>query len=305
MPVIVVLSNCPPKLRGDMTKWLFEINTGVYVGNISARVRENLWLRITENIGRGHATMVYSASGEQRMDFRVHNAYWEPVDYDGIKMMRRPERASLPPGHKEVKTGFSTFSKQRIAATHTKKRHVLDAFLVPDYVVLDFETTGLDVQRDEIIEIAALLVERGQIAERMQTFVCSGKPVPKEITHLTGITDEDLKLSGKPLAIAIRQLLEFVEDLPLVCHHAAFEQAFLQEACRRMDEEMENRFIDTQQMAQIMMPNLDNYKLSTLANHFKLDCTGQHRAMADCEATYGVYGKLMELVVSEERKSEK
>ena len=48
--VVVVLTDCPPKLRGDLSKWFFEINTGVYVGNVSARVRERIWKRICENI---------------------------------------------------------------------------------------------------------------------------------------------------------------------------------------------------------------------------------------------------------------
>lgn len=44
--VVVTLTDCPPKLRGDLTKWLMEINTGVYVGKVSARIREMLWTRI-------------------------------------------------------------------------------------------------------------------------------------------------------------------------------------------------------------------------------------------------------------------
>ena len=88
--IIVVLTDCPPKLRGDLSKWLFEINTGVYVGNVSARVREALWSRICESVSQGQATMVYPAPGEQRMEFRVHNTTWEVVDYDGIRLMRRP-----------------------------------------------------------------------------------------------------------------------------------------------------------------------------------------------------------------------
>ena len=88
--IIVVLTDCPPKLRGDLSKWLFEINTGVYVGNVSARVREALWIRICETVQQGQATMVYPAPGEQKMEFRVHNTTWEMVDYDGVKLMRRP-----------------------------------------------------------------------------------------------------------------------------------------------------------------------------------------------------------------------
>lgn len=88
--IVIMLSDCPPKVRGDISKWLCEINTGVFVGNVSSRVREEVWQRICENIKSGQATMVFSAPGEQKMDFRVHNTTWEPVDLDGIKLMRRP-----------------------------------------------------------------------------------------------------------------------------------------------------------------------------------------------------------------------
>ena len=71
--IVIMLSDCPPKVRGDLSKWLCEINTGVFVGNVSSRVREEVWQRICENIKSGQATMVFSAPGEQKMDFRVHN----------------------------------------------------------------------------------------------------------------------------------------------------------------------------------------------------------------------------------------
>lgn len=71
------MTNCPPKLRGDLSKWLCEINTGVYVGNVSSRVRDALWERVCQNLKNGQATMVLTTAGEQRMDFRTHNTTWE------------------------------------------------------------------------------------------------------------------------------------------------------------------------------------------------------------------------------------
>ena len=55
--LIIVLTDCPAKLRGDLSKWLFEINTGVYVGRVSARVREELWSRICEYLKHGQASV--------------------------------------------------------------------------------------------------------------------------------------------------------------------------------------------------------------------------------------------------------
>ena len=104
MMVVITLSDCPPKVRGDLSKWLCEINTGVYVGNLSARVRQELWMRVCDNLKNGRATMVYSTQGEQQLNFEVHNSLWEPVDLDGIKLMRRP----LPGKAAEVCEGGNT-----------------------------------------------------------------------------------------------------------------------------------------------------------------------------------------------------
>ena len=84
------MTDCPPRLRGDLSKWLQEINTGVYVGNVNSRVRDAIWERVCENLNHGRATMVFSANNEQRMDFRVYNTSWKPVDYAGIQLIRRP-----------------------------------------------------------------------------------------------------------------------------------------------------------------------------------------------------------------------
>lgn len=71
--IVVVLEKCPLALRGDLTKWLQEISLGVYVGRVSARVRDELWNRICKECKTGRATMVFSARNEQHLNYRVHN----------------------------------------------------------------------------------------------------------------------------------------------------------------------------------------------------------------------------------------
>jgi CRISPR-associated protein Cas2 len=86
---VVVLTAVPPGLRGHLTRWLLEISPGVFVGHISARVRELMWQRVVEFVNDGRALMVYSARNEQRLAFEVHGHDWIPADYDGISLMRR------------------------------------------------------------------------------------------------------------------------------------------------------------------------------------------------------------------------
>lgn len=111
--IVVSLSSIPSSLRGSLTRWLFEIDTGVFVGRISARVRDELWNRIERECGDGQAIMVFGVDSEQRFDFRTHNCSWESVDLDGIKIMRRPFPNNTV--FSESKTGFSKASNYRKA----------------------------------------------------------------------------------------------------------------------------------------------------------------------------------------------
>ncbi len=111
--LVVVLSSCPPALRGDLTRWLLEISAGVYVGKVSARVREHLWERITSSVQTGRALMVFSTNNEQGLDFKVHRHQWQPVDFDGVSLMRRPSAAAQK--KVQLKQGWSKASKYRRA----------------------------------------------------------------------------------------------------------------------------------------------------------------------------------------------
>lgn len=87
---VIVVAACPVGLRGHLTRWLLEISPGVFVGRITARVRDLLWVRVTEMAGTGRAIMVYGAGNEQGLQFRVHAHTWVPVDHEGIQLIRRP-----------------------------------------------------------------------------------------------------------------------------------------------------------------------------------------------------------------------
>lgn len=289
---VVVLTDCPPKLRGDLTKWLLEINTGVYVGNLSARVREELWTRICENLKTGRATMVFRASNEQKMDFRVHNSSWEPVDYDGIQLMRRLSAEVLE--QKELtalEDGFSKAAKmrkvKRIASARQKKREV--------FTVVDIETTGLDPMKNEIIELAALRVEDCKPAAEYHAIVKVKLPLPQSVTSLTGISDEEIRRDGRLLENVMEEFLDFIGQSMLICHNARFDQRFLLAACRKCGLPLfRNPFFDTLAAARRKISGVPDYKLATLAAHYSLDAGQLHRALADCYLTYGIYLKLKE-----------
>lgn len=109
--VVVVLTSCPAKLRGHLTRWLLEISAGVYVGHVPARVRDHLWAQIVEYVKDGKALMVHSSDGEQRLAFKTHRHEWDPVDLDGIMLMRRPSDNAATRGR--VRKGWSTAAQRR------------------------------------------------------------------------------------------------------------------------------------------------------------------------------------------------
>ncbi|WP_306361309.1 type I-E CRISPR-associated endoribonuclease Cas2e [Nocardia sp. CC227C] len=116
--VVLVLSACPAGLRGHLTRWLLEISPGVFVGILTTRVRDLAWQRVVELSKDGRAIMIYSTRSEQHLAFKVHRHEWEPVDIDGIHLMRRP-----PPGGSIAtgpRPGWSKASRYRKAARRNR-----------------------------------------------------------------------------------------------------------------------------------------------------------------------------------------
>ncbi len=111
---MLVLTACPAGLRGHLTRWLLEISPGVFVGFVTARVRDLLWDRVVELAKDGRAIMVHAAKGEQRLAFKVHRHDWRPVDLDGIHLMLRPTDPSTT-SEPELRPGWSKASRYRAA----------------------------------------------------------------------------------------------------------------------------------------------------------------------------------------------
>ncbi|WP_338886544.1 type I-E CRISPR-associated endoribonuclease Cas2e [Rhodococcus sovatensis] len=113
--VILIVTACPAGLRGHLTRWLLEISPGVFVGVLSRRVRELLWQRCIELVKDGRAIMVFPARNEQRLDFLVHRHEWEPVDIDGVSLVRRPHTGESLDSAAKPRAGWSKASRYRKA----------------------------------------------------------------------------------------------------------------------------------------------------------------------------------------------
>lgn len=273
--VVITLSNCPEGLRGDLTKWLLEIDVGVFVGRLNARVRDQVWERVCKALKEGRATMAYSAANEQGLKFRVANSAWTPVDFDGLTLIQRPTQGSHSgdAGKYALRPGFSHAAQRMRARQMAGKdsRHAVSLEKRREYVVVDVETTGLAPDSDRMIEVSALRVRDGVVVDTYSALVCQECGVPPKIEALTGITGALLREVGNEEGDVLDALLSFIGKDLLVAHNAGFDVGFINAACRRAARmELTNRVEDTLALAKRRVPDAESYRLRELAKELGL-----------------------------------
>ena len=178
-----------------------------------------------------------------------------------------------------------------VLARCLKTRNSVRLSPLPDvFIVADLETTGLDPENDEIIEIAAIRAHRdSKVHETFSALVRPTKRVSKKISRMTGISQEMLDSEGESLESVVQQFIEFIGPLRLVFYNAPFDLAFLRKAAARARRELSNPVSDALEMARRAYPGLRSYRLETLAKMGGFDASGAHRALADCEMALTVY----------------
>lgn len=168
------------------------------------------------------------------------------------------------------------------------------------YVSIDLETTGLNPKRDKIMEIGALKVVNGQAAGVFATFVNPGRRPGEKAARLTGIRGEDLE--GAPeIDRVLPDLLDFLEDLPLLGHHVISDYSFLKKAAVDSGLAFEKEGIDTLKIARKFLASLEHKNLDYLCGYYGIPHRA-HRALADAEAASALYHRLAERFYSREEE---
>lgn len=86
--LVIVVENVPPRLRGRLAVWLIEIRAGVYVGDLSVKVRDMIWSHIEDGLEEGNAVMAWSTNTESGFDFMTLGKNRRlPVELDGLKLV--------------------------------------------------------------------------------------------------------------------------------------------------------------------------------------------------------------------------
>lgn len=174
------------------------------------------------------------------------------------------------------------------------------------FVVIDIETTGLNSNPDvgevnHIIEVGAVKIEKGKIAERFSSFCACPIPLPQEIGKLTGISNEDLA-SAPNVKQVLCDLHKFCKDGEIVGHNVSFDLGFLNYYGTKYKISFKRAYADTLAMSRQLLKNkLVNYRLATVAKYFKLKFKG-HRALNDATVTAKIFLKLIGLQEKQEKK---
>lgn len=201
----------------------------------------------------------------------------------------------------EIKSGFKQVNEMYHTVFPTEYENFEQAGLFDeegkqfegDYVVFDVETTGLDSNKDEIIEIGACKIKNSKIVEVFSTFVKPSKKIPTEITQLTGITDE--MVSDAPtINYVLPDFYKFCYGATIVAHNLSFDMGFIQNVAKRFSYNFNNNTMDTLEMARKKLGGLKNYKLGTIVEHLGVVLENAHRAVNDATATAKVFIKLMQ-----------
>lgn len=155
--------------------------------------------------------------------------------------------------------------------------------MIKAYVAVDLETTGLSPQRDKILEIGAVKVLDGCVAERYSVFANPQRSIPLPIQKLTGITDA-MVADAKTPEEAVLGFLEFSKGLPILGHNLPFDYSFLKQCTVNAGLEYEALGIDTLRIARKVLPDLRFRSLDYLCSYYGIEREQSHRAYDDALA---------------------
>jgi len=158
------------------------------------------------------------------------------------------------------------------------------------YTVFDIESTGLSVNFDKIIEIAAVKIKNDHIVEEFQTYVNPERPLSELTTKITSIKNSDVANAPK-IDTVIKDFKEFFEGTIMVAHNAQFDMGFINKTLKEFDlYDSEITSIDTLQIARnCYADDLKRFNLKAVARLFKVELVQHHRAIYDTQATADIF----------------
>ena len=164
-----------------------------------------------------------------------------------------------------------------------------------DFVVFDIETTGFSPVSNRIIEIGAVKVVNGEVADKFSTFVNPQVPIPYHIEKLTGINDS-MVMDAPMIEEVLPQFMEFCKDAVMVAHNASFDMSFIKENVMRQQLNKTFTYADTLGIARVLFPNQAKHTLDAVCKTMGISLENHHRAVDDAGATAEIFVKMIPLL---------
>ena len=240
---------------------------------------------------------------EKRVELHCHTTM---SAMDGVTPVSKIVERAAKWGHPAIAItdhgGVQAFPDAQIAAKKNKIKVIygVEGYLVDDgvplalnekgqnlddtYIVFDLETTGFSSKNDKIIEIGAVKIQNGVIIDNFSEFVNPRRPIPYNITELTGINDDMVK-DAQSIEDVLPRFLEFIGDSIVVAHNAGFDCSFISKNCNDLGLGFEQTIVDTVPLCRFLYPELKSVKLNLVAKHLGVKLESHHRAVDDAKAT--------------------
>ena len=260
-------------------------------------------------------TVRMDTSVEKRIELHCHT---KMSDMDGVSDVKDIVKRAMKWGHKAIAITDHGDVQAFPDANHTvpsdsdfKVIYGVEAYLVDDlkgmvtdsqnqdldadYVVFDLETTGFSPETNRIIEIGAVKVQNGKIVDKFSTFVNPQVPIPFRIEQLTSINDS-MVIDAPVIADILPEFMKFCEGCVMVAHNADFDMSFIKKNCQRLDIPCKPTIVDTVALARVLLPNLNRFKLDTVAKALGVSLENHHRAVDDAGCTAEIFVKFIEML---------
>ena len=260
-------------------------------------------------------TVRMDTSVEKRIELHCHT---KMSDMDGVSDVKDIVKRAMKWGHKAIAITDHGDVQAFPDANHTVPSdsdfiviYGVEAYLVDDlkgmvtdsqnqdldadYVVFDLETTGFSPETNRIIEIGAVKVQNGKIVDKFSTFVNPQVPIPFRIEQLTSINDS-MVIDAPVIADILPEFMKFCEGCVMVAHNADFDMSFIKKNCQRLDIPCKPTIVDTVALARVLLPNLNRFKLDTVAKALGVSLENHHRAVDDAGCTAEIFVKFIEML---------
>lgn len=296
-------------------------------------IKKNSWLRVRGNVEVNNFTRDLTMNvqdvqevvhyerkdlmpeGERRVEFHAHT---NMSTMDALPEVEEIVATAAKWGHKAVAItdhgnvqsfphGYKAAKKAGIQLIYGMEANIVED-RVPivynevemdlseaTYVVFDVETTGLSAIYNDLIQVAASKMYKGNIIAEFDEFINPGHPLSAFTTELTGITDDHVK-NAKPLVQVLKEFQEFCKDTVLVAHNATFDVGFMNANYERHGlPKITQPVIDTLEFARNLYPDYKRHGLGPLTKRFGVALEHHHMANYDAEAT----GRLLFIFIKE------